>query len=81
MRAHVGVSEPWFTTVSQVDFASVLGSNLFEFLIDVFDDELGGVLDTKVGHQSDRELALYRTWNDSLGSRSGCSQVSAHVMR
>jgi hypothetical protein len=64
--AYVGVREPWFTTVSEVDFTSVLGSDLLEFLIDVLDDKLGSVLDTKVGNESDREFTLDRAWDDGL---------------
>jgi hypothetical protein len=64
--AYVGVSEPWFTTVSEVDFASVLGSDLLEFLIHVLDDKLGSVLDTKVGNESDGEFTLDRAWDDGL---------------
>ena len=65
-KAYVGVSEPWFTTVGEVNFTSVLGSDLLEFLIDVLDNKLGSVLDTKVGNESDREFTLDRAWNDSL---------------
>jgi hypothetical protein len=64
--AYVGVSEPWFTTVSEVDFTSVLGSNLLELLIDVLDDKLGSVLDTEVGDQSDGEFTLDRAWDNGL---------------
>jgi len=52
--------------VSEVDFTSVLGSDLLEFLIDILDDKLGGVLDTKVGDKSDGEFTLDRAWDDSL---------------
>lgn len=61
--------------MSEVDFTSVLGSDLLELFIDVFDDKLGGVLDTEIGDESDRELSLDRTWNDCLGSNGGCSSV------
>lgn len=59
--------------MSEVDFTSVLGSDLLEFFINVLDDKLGSVLDTKVGDQSDGEFTLDRARNDSLGSRSGYS--------
>jgi len=52
--------------VSEVDFTSVLGADLLEFLIDVLDDKLGSVLDTKVGDESDGEFTLDRAWDDSL---------------
>jgi len=59
--------------VSEVDFTSVLGSDLLELVIDVLDDKLGGVLDTKIGDESDRELSLDGTGDDCLGSNGGCS--------
>jgi hypothetical protein len=74
-KAYVGVSEPWLTTVSEVDFTSVLGSNLLELFIDVFDDKLGSVFDTKVGDESDGEFTLDRAWDDGLRSRGGYSSV------
>jgi hypothetical protein len=70
MGPYVGISEPWLTTVSKVDFTSVFGSDLLEFLIDVLDDELGSVLDTEIGDESDGEFTLDRAWDDCLGSRS-----------
>jgi hypothetical protein len=66
LGAYVGVREPWFTTMGEVDFTSVLGSDLLEFLIDVLDDKLGSVLDTKVGNESDGEFTLDRAWDDGL---------------
>jgi hypothetical protein len=81
LLTYVGISEPWFTTVSEVDFTSVLGSDLLEFLIDVLDDELGSVLDTKVGHESDGEFTLDRAWDDGLGSRGGCWSVLDQMHR
>jgi hypothetical protein len=52
--------------VSEVDLASVLGSDLLELLVDVFDDKLGGILDAEVGDESDRELSLDGTRDDCL---------------
>jgi hypothetical protein len=52
--------------VGEVDFTSVLGSDLLEFLIDVLDDKLGSVFDTKVGDESDGEFTLDRAWDDGL---------------
>jgi len=52
--------------VSKVDFTSVLGSDLLEFLIDVLDNKLCSVLDTKVRDESDGEFTLDRAWDDSL---------------
>ena len=49
MGAHVRVREPWFTAVSQVDFTSVFGSDLFELLIDILDDKFCRVVDGEVG--------------------------------
>jgi hypothetical protein len=74
-KAYVGVSEPWLSTVSEVGFTSILGSDLLELLVDVLDDELGGVLDAEVGDKSNGELSLDGTWNDSLGS--WCGYLSA----
>jgi hypothetical protein len=79
--AYVGIGEPWFTTVGEVDFTSVLGSNLLEFLVDVLDDELGSVLDTKVGNESDGEFTLDRAWDDGLGSWGGCWSVLDQMHR
>lgn len=59
----------------KVDLTSVLGTDLLELLVDVLDDELGGVLDTEVGDQSDRELALDGAGNDGLGSRGGYTRL------
>jgi len=63
--------------VSEVDFTSVLGSDLLELFIDVLDNKLGGVLDAEIGDESDGELSLDRTWDDCLGSNGGCSSVYA----
>ena len=52
--------------MSEVDFTSVLGSDLLEFLIDVLDNKLGSILDTKVGNESDGEFSLDRAWDDGL---------------
>ena len=52
--------------MSEVDFTSVLGSDLLELFIDVLDDKLGSVLDTKVGDESDGEFTLDRAWDDGL---------------
>lgn len=52
--------------MSEIDFTSVLGSDLLEFLVDVLDDKLGSVLDTEVGDKSDGEFTLDRAWDDSL---------------
>jgi hypothetical protein len=59
----------------KVDLTSVLGTDLLELLVDILDDKLGGVLDTEVGNQSDRELALDGAGNDGLGSRGGYTRL------
>jgi hypothetical protein len=64
--AYVGVSEPWFSTVGEVNFTSILRSDLLEFLIDILDDKLGSILDTKVGNESDGEFTLDRAWDNGL---------------
>lgn len=57
--------------MSEVDFTSVLGANLLELLIDVFDHQFGGVLDAEIGDESDGEFTLDRAWDDGLGPRCG----------
>lgn len=50
------------------NLAAVLGANLLELVVDVLDDELGGVVDAKVWNEADRELALDRGGDDGLGA-------------
>lgn len=52
--------------MSQVDLTSVLGPDLLELIIHIFDDKLCGVLDTEVWDQSDGEFALDGAWDDGF---------------
>jgi hypothetical protein len=52
--------------MTEYDFTPVLGSNLLEFLIDVFGDEVSDALDGQVGDETDGEFAFDRAGNDGL---------------
>lgn len=53
----VATHDPRLTTVGKVDLHLVLGTELFEFFLDVLDHKLGDTGNSEVGYETDREFA------------------------